>query len=158
MRLLERLRRRFLQPTRYASRNPKQGGLHPERTPGTLPTDGVVETEIPDIKGPGSHVVVVHAWQQVEQATEDCDLTQWSDDSRKSQLAGKMKTGVLRQLLFGAMAVCLLLWVALYNGYPTGSSNRCALPLRRAMSSIRTDGPVILRCIHHTNLAHCGRR
>lgn len=93
--------------------------MHPERTAGTLPTDGVVETEIPDIKGSGSHVVVVHAWRQVEQAIADCDLTHWSDDSRKSQLAGKKKTGVVRQLLFGAMAACLLLWVALYNGYPT---------------------------------------
>jgi hypothetical protein len=128
--------------------------LHRGRTAGILPTDGVVETEISDIKGPGSHVVVVHAWRQVEQAIADCDLTHWSDDSRKSQLAGKMKTGVLRQILFGGMAVCLLLWVALFNGYPTGSSNRCALPLRRAMSSIRIDGPIIFRCIHHTNLAH----
>ena len=60
-----------------------------------------------------------HAWRQVEQAIADCDPIQWSGDTRKLQLAGKQKTGVVRSLLFGAMAACLLLWVALYNGYPT---------------------------------------
>jgi hypothetical protein len=62
---------------------------------------------------------VEHARRQVEQAITDCDPIQWSGDSRRSQLAGKQKTSAVRPLLFGAMAVCLLLWVALYNGYPT---------------------------------------
>ena len=61
----------------------------------------------------------MHAWRQVEQAIAECDPTHWSDDSRKSQLAGKTKTGIVRPLVFGAVAACSLLWVALYNGYPT---------------------------------------
>ncbi len=37
----------------------------------------------------------------------------------ESRLAPTQKAAALRSLLFVAMAVCLLLWVALYNGYPT---------------------------------------
>jgi hypothetical protein len=93
--------------------------LHTDRTACTLRTSGEVEIGIPDIKGPGGHLVVAQAGRQVEQAIADCDPSHWSDDSRISQRAGKKKSGVVRPLVFGAMAACMLLWVAFYNGYPT---------------------------------------
>jgi hypothetical protein len=48
----------------------------------------------------------------------DCDLSHSSETIRKSRIAWKI-VGVARLILFGAFAACLLLWVALYNGYPT---------------------------------------
>jgi hypothetical protein len=42
-----------------------------------------------------------------------------SGDSRESRIAWKQKIGGARLVLIGAVAACLLLWVALYNGYPT---------------------------------------
>jgi len=105
--------------TEITTRNPAQKSLHTDRAACTLRASGELGIGIPDIKGPGGHLVVAQAGRQVEQAIADCDPSPWSDDSRVSQLAGKKKSGVARPLVFGAMAACMLLWVAFYNGYPT---------------------------------------
>lgn len=62
---------------------------------------------------------MVSAWRQVELTIADCNPTHRSSDIPESHVAAKQKTGGVRPVLFGAMAACLLLWVALYNGYPT---------------------------------------
>jgi hypothetical protein len=91
--------------------------LHAEQTACTVPLPGEVESEVPEIKGPGIQVFG-RARRQVEPAIVDCDLTPCIQNTRKPQHAEKI-AGVLRYLFFGAIAALLLLWVALFNGYPT---------------------------------------
>jgi len=62
---------------------------------------------------------VVRAWRQVEQPIAERNLTHRNVESRVSQVVVKQITGGLRSVLFGTIGSCLLLWVALYNGYPT---------------------------------------
>ena len=45
--------------------------------------------------------------------------TQLGDESHKSPFAESPIYAVARAFLFDAIAVCLLLWVAFFNGYPT---------------------------------------
>ena len=53
------------------------------------------------------------------QTIPDREPTVRSGDHLESQHAAKRNSGAARSLSFSALAACLLLWVALYNGYPT---------------------------------------
>jgi hypothetical protein len=55
----------------------------------------------------------------VQQAITDCDRVGNSGDDHAARLADKRSTAAARSFLFGALACCPLLWVALLNGYPT---------------------------------------
>jgi hypothetical protein len=55
----------------------------------------------------------------MEQTIVVCDSADRSSDGRKSQLAEKQQIAVVRPLLYVALSLCMLLWIALYNGYPT---------------------------------------
>ncbi len=59
------------------------------------------------------------AGSQVESAIADRNPTPSSSNSSKSFPLGQRITRFLRHLLIGVMSACLLIWVALYNGYPT---------------------------------------
>jgi hypothetical protein len=82
--------------------------LHAQESECTLPGQPASRAAITDSKGP-----------QVEPAILDRNPTRWNTDGQKSHFAGQKKNGVVRSLLFGAMATAALLWVAAYNGYPT---------------------------------------
>jgi hypothetical protein len=79
----------------------------------------VFETEIPNANRPGRDPIAGRGWRQVDQTIADCNPTQRSGDSGESLRARKQRIGAVRPVLFGASAACFLLWVALYNGYPT---------------------------------------
>ncbi|MBZ5644394.1 MAG: hypothetical protein LAO19_16685 [Acidobacteriia bacterium] len=55
----------------------------------------------------------------MKQAIADCNLTDSSDSTPTSQSVGIEPLALIRSLLFGVMSACVLLSVALFNGYPT---------------------------------------
>ena len=78
-----------------------------------------LDAEIQDLSRPCGIIIVMHARRQAGLTIADREATVRSGDHLKSRHAAKRNSGFVRSLLFGALAASLLLWVALYNGYPT---------------------------------------
>lgn len=83
-----------------------------------MPT-GEYIAAIPISNDPGSERVVRRGGSQVEPAISEHNSTDSIQKNSTSRVIGKYVSGMFRPFLFGATSIVLLLWVALYNGYPT---------------------------------------